>query len=502
MKRRSFLAAFVLLTALLALCGCGGETPAAAEPSPAPTAEATAEPVAAPSAAPTAQPVSGAEVFREYYSRKMTRETEFDHSHTDLSLLEGMASTTVGTVVEDDNLSIEVLGAVFSGSAGEILLRVTAKELDSVLNDNEEKYFTDYQFAFTAPVYGSVSGKRFDDMSHRYIYCDTAPDLAANQFVIHLSFTAAEPFYTGFFTIPLADFGRFKKLTGQIEPLYDGMWPVHIAVDAAEGGTRRWAVDEPVQIGDYRFSVDDIHLTALSGTVHLTCLEDKGDWESHEREITETFFAARDDVTIEFADGTLLAMDPLQISGSAGGSGYAVHFTFSGPVAVEDIVSLHVFETEYPVPPAVEETPEETDAATAFLTAFLTSDYQERYRLFLVADQFRDDLTLEERNAVYVGHSSCVRPYVTEELFDKLLRNRELMRWDKTAIKLGVTMTPLEIELAEVADKPLNYDFSVTIQLEGEHNATAAVTGRLVMEDENTVQSIIISEYKDFPKIG
>lgn len=503
-KHRLYGAILLCLALLLVFSGCGvaagpADTAGASaaevvEPTPVATAE--------PTAAPTPEPLSGAEVFREYYSRKMAREVEIDHSHTDLTLLEGMVSSTVGTVVEDERLAIEVLGAVFSGSAGEVLLRVTAKELDSVLNDDERKYFSNYQFEWTSPVYGSTTGKRFENMGYRYIYSDTAPDLAPNQLVIHLSFTFTEPFYNGSLLLPLGDFGRFKKGTGRMEPLYEDVWLVHVLADAAEDDSRRWTVDEPIQLGDYRFSVDDIYLTALSCTVNLSGLEEESYLAEHQQEINDAFFTGRDGVGIAFADGSFLAIDPLRVSAGACENEFSLDFNFSGPVAVEDMVSLHAFGKEFPVVPAVEETPVEEDAATAFLRALYTSDHQERYRLFLVADQFRDDLTPEELNAAYVEHSSCIRPYVTEELFDKMLRNRELMRWDQSACALGVAMTPVGIELAEVEGKPLNYDFTVTVQLEGEHNNIASVTGRLVMADEDTIQSFTISEYKDFPEMG
>lgn len=157
------------------------------------------------------------------------------------------------------------------------------------------------------------------------------------------------------------------------------------------------------------------------------------------------------------------------------------------------------------VAPVLPEDPEEF--CREFLEIFLTSDYEGRYTAFttnyeqLMSAAGATGLTEEEYERVIGDYHACVRPYISDDLYDKMCRNRDLSRWDQGAEKLGVTMTPLEIELAETADKPLNYDFSVTIQLEGEHNNTATVTGRLVMADENTIQSFTISQYIGFPRI-
>ena len=64
----------------------------------------------------------------------------------DLAVLDGMASGTAGTAVDTEELSIAVQGALISGNTAEIILRVTAKKLDSVLYDNGIETLNNYRF--------------------------------------------------------------------------------------------------------------------------------------------------------------------------------------------------------------------------------------------------------------------------------------------------------------------------------------------------------------------
>jgi len=47
---------------------------------------------------------------------------------------------------------------------------------------------------------------------------------APNQLVIHLSYTFTEPFYADTFILPLANFGRYSRNIGMLEPLLSPVW--------------------------------------------------------------------------------------------------------------------------------------------------------------------------------------------------------------------------------------------------------------------------------------
>jgi len=317
------------------------------------------------------KPESGAEYFRRHYMQLCENSAEFDLAHMDLGQLETMASSTVGTVTDEEDLTFEVVGAVFSGNTAEIVLRVTAKNLETLWNDEGGRYYSNYQFSDDTFMMGFTTlGESWDVLAAQYYYCEPEEmsvdyqtitysvdeTLAPNQLMIHYWIVTPEPLAMDIFQIPLMDFGKYNK-EGQFEVLYGGQWQVDIAVDPADEGNKQMIVNEEIKVNEYSFLVEDIQLTPLACTVHLTCQGDAVYIDEHAEGIQQTIWDGRSTFGLRFSDGSSLSVDPMKVDANScedkyqqeGGSyydEYHVLYQFDVPISVEDVESVELFEKE------------------------------------------------------------------------------------------------------------------------------------------------------------
>ncbi|MBR4578947.1 MAG: hypothetical protein IKO22_04990 [Oscillospiraceae bacterium] len=336
--RPSLILALVVLLAAAAAVGCT-YTGKASEPAPA----------------------MGAEVFRRYYQQIVEDSRGVNVSHVDLDMLDAMACSTVGTAVDTEELRIEVLGALFGGNTAEIVLRVTAKQLDTLLRDGKgiEKY---YRFGDESALLGIFTLNRsFYSLSHNYIYSDTNDALAPNQFELRYQIIHSEPFAARTYTvpywveipedaeakpfiIPLSDFGYYKQ--GRFVPLYEGDsekegdWNIAIDLDSVSDTGRKLTLDREITIGDYRFQMEDVQLTPLACTVRLDCLEDESVIDGHSAEIFDAYVTGYQGAGLSFSDGERPASD---VYGGGAGRDYFVVFEFFVPIDPGDLTSLSLF---------------------------------------------------------------------------------------------------------------------------------------------------------------
>jgi hypothetical protein len=295
----------------------------------------------------------------------------------DLTQIDAMVSSTSGVVVDTEELTIEVLGAMFSGNAAEIKLLVTANELESVWNDDETKYSTNYQFS------DEITGLReryleetWCYMGRQYAYSEPATPpsdtqvtnyiidktLAPNQFTLRYTIAADKLAEMDTLSIPIKDLSRYIRRgisAGHPEPLYEGTWQVDIAVDPSHDISKRIAVNREIQAGEYRFLIEDIQLTPFTCMVHLTCLGDTAYIDENADAIFQTVVSAREDFTLHFADGTqqLLGIqlsmgnceDKYNRDGGSCYDEYQIDTTFAYPIAVKNVTAITMFGEEFPL---------------------------------------------------------------------------------------------------------------------------------------------------------
>ena len=311
-----------LLCALLCLCllsGCGKSPEPAVRP--------------------------GAEYFTTYYKDKETP------ARLNSEELQSMASSTHGTVVDTEELTVEVDGALFCGNTVEIALRVTAKELDSVLDDKGVRYkFGDE----CAMLMIDTLARNCYALNLSATYCDTDESLAPNQFLLHYRFCTREPLAMETLTIPLQDFGHFND-HWRFVPLYEGKWQVPIAVDPVADLSRQLTPQTELTAGDYRLTVEDIRLTPLSCFARLRFQGDNAFLEENAEEIVQTLADGMESLALLFADGEALMPGMAAYSGSAEDmmalegdlyDEYYIGFYTKAPLDIEQMASLKLFGSE------------------------------------------------------------------------------------------------------------------------------------------------------------
>ena len=326
-KRKPFVVCIVILAILFSAAGCsGGKT--AAETS-------------------SAEDNVRTDAVSRYYAKKAETDSTHDYSHMDLRVLDGIASSSVGTAVDTEELSIDVAGAIFSGNTAEIILRVTAKKLDTVLYDNGIEALSNYRFGDETAMLGMVSlGRQFYTIHHIYTYSDTDDTLAPNQFYLHYRIITPEPIDQDMLSIPLSDFGCYSSGGAGFEALYKGNWDINIAIDPVNDDSRVITVGKEITVGDYRFSIETIQITPLACTVQTVCTEDETTTTEHMAEIINACSGGRETIALTLSDGTVLDSSQLDIGGR-----WSQEYPFYSPwtlsyycpTAVKDVVSVSLF---------------------------------------------------------------------------------------------------------------------------------------------------------------
>ena len=303
-----------------------------------------------------AERTSGGEVFRQYYTQRAASDATHDYSHMDLKALDAMAVRATAAGVDTPELTIEVTGALVSGNTMEILLRVTAKQLDTVLRDGGGTAFNShYRFGDETALLGSFTLNRdFLYLTCQYTYSDTDSALAPNQFGLHYWIVlreplAAEPYVVPYwvetaektegkpFILPLADFGYYEN--GRFVPLYtggserEGDWNPEIPLGPVSDTGKRLTVGKETVIGDTPFVLEEVQLTPLACTVRL---HPAGDTAPD----ADFYSLLRENSFLTFSDGTRWGFENTDLSANFGGEDAAVFFVFLGPVNVEELTAL------------------------------------------------------------------------------------------------------------------------------------------------------------------
>lgn len=288
---------------------------------------------------------SEADAVKYYYSIKAQTDTVHDYSHMDLTQLDAMRSPSVGSVAETDDLKVEVAGAAVCGNTAEVILRVTAKKLDSVLYDTGIQALMNYRFHDETFMLSRQMD--FELLSHDYSYCDQNDSLDENQFEIHYWIVNREPFDKKEYSFILNDFGYMDfSLPDQFSRLYEGTWQIDVSFDTDSGAYIHSDISKDIVIGEYPFIVKDLQITPLVCTFHLVCNMDQAYINEHYSDTLNAFYENKTNYELKFSDGSVLTDNMLNLYGSSQNN-YSLSLSFPYPVDTKDIVSVTLFSDEY-----------------------------------------------------------------------------------------------------------------------------------------------------------
>jgi len=292
----------------------------------------------------TAYTLSGGDFFKQFFADKANSSK---YSYMNTEQLDNMASSTVGTVVDTDEITIDVMGVIVSGNTVKIMLKVTANQLDSVLYDTGIEPLMNYRFN------DDTSGSLFEDFgmaSTSYYYSDKEESLAPNQYEILYTVIGKSTFEKEKYTIVLKNFGYFAIGDGpgtDFVSIYDSSWQFDIGFDSGSDTSKSVFINKQITAGSYRFILKSVNITPLACTVSLECNQDDEYLNEHLSEIYKAFSDGTEDCCLTLSNGTKLSNGQFEKSNFGGGEGFTMMLTFNVPVAVEDVASMSLFGTEY-----------------------------------------------------------------------------------------------------------------------------------------------------------
>ncbi len=287
--------------------------------------------------------LAGGDFFRCYFAEKAG--SGKGQNYMDVDQLASIASSSIGTVVDTNELRIDIMDVLKSGNMMTMGIKVTAKQLDSVLYKTDFPTLQNYRFNDV------IGGDMFEHMycaSVQYIYSDSQPSLADNQLIILCILKSYDDILSGSYSVQFSKFGYFTMNTPQFYSLYDQTWEFQINMDNISDHSKNRYFHQKVQEGEYQFYLENIQITPL------TCMINYKYEESESKGQFEAFSKGVEDTQILLKDGTVLSKDDFSLSWGSGSDGegnyapiYIVDITFEVPVNIEEIQSVETFRTAF-----------------------------------------------------------------------------------------------------------------------------------------------------------
>lgn len=287
--------------------------------------------------------LTGGDFFHMFYSRNVQNnvsEQASDQVFLGAEQYEAISSSTIGTVVETDEITIDVLGAIASGNVSNIMLRITANQLEDITYDNGIEPLKNYRFNDDT---GGSLFNRFQQAGIRNYYHDEIQELKPNQFEILYTVIGYETFAGKSYTLELNKFGYFSKENGFVTK-YNNKYSFQMDFDIAADYSRIVDFNHTMVIEGQEILIKQINLTPFSLCIYLQgrALDD---------DMISTAVSHLDreakDLKIAFREGTIL--DRSNFTYTTGGSranqegiitedhigNYQVIVSFNRPINVE-----------------------------------------------------------------------------------------------------------------------------------------------------------------------
>ncbi len=292
----------------------------------------------------------GTDFFRIFSLNQKSHNTD-DQVYMGLDQYEELSSSTFGTVVDTDELAIEVLGAVSSGNAATVILRVTAKQLDTVLINNG--ILPQGNYCFNDVTNGSLF-EDYQDASYRYYYSLEDEDLKPNQFNLLFTVIKKEAITGKEYTIDLRSFGYFSE--GRFATLYNNSWDISINFDTQVDYTKTAYLDKTIFLANQYVTIKQMSITPFSCIIEI---EGKIQEDTEFKSILRKLDELNDELTISFHNNAILDQrafthyvigDRADKDGNINQEGMAYyHLTimFDRPILVHNIDAVHFHGEKY-----------------------------------------------------------------------------------------------------------------------------------------------------------
>jgi len=258
------------------------------------------------------------------------QELGLDAGVADMSQLAKTDGAALGVILETDELRVELLDAVSGGYMSMTALRVTCKQLDTVLEKDENGEVlwcvmlgdVDGSITDNATVYGS---------SYQYTGDKLGIELASNQFCLIFNTNSTETIGAGIYTLELHNLVKNGQDTEETV-LYTGDWTLNIPLEDGAKHAHTALVGEDYTISETEYLLERVQYSPLSMNLYFS---------SQTPAPAEFDFT---DYSVTLKDGRVLDGPWLFCgvgSGSdASGSRAQVTLEFNAPLNVDQIASV------------------------------------------------------------------------------------------------------------------------------------------------------------------
>lgn len=274
----------------------------------------------------------GGTFFKELFGRKAA-DSGKEYSYIDLEQLTELSGSTLGTVLDTDDLRVDIVDIVSSGPDLKIALKITAKQANSV-----DEY-----------LFEGVTGTLFRKTvigSESYIYSDEDDSLAQNQ--LYLVATATLPDgCEGAYSLILQNLGFLD--TAQTTPgpmeftcLVSGEWTIDLSLSGGTTHSMSIELESPVEIGEDSYLVERLDLSPFGFYLTVSYF---GEADASGKRVNTVYNAA--DVSFSLCTGEKIDFTPPAVyTGSKDGkpaSFVVIAGEFDVPVNVDEIAEMYAF---------------------------------------------------------------------------------------------------------------------------------------------------------------
>lgn len=253
----------------------------------------------------------------------------------DMSQLAKSRDAALGTILETDELRVELLDAVSGGYMSMTALRVTCKQLDTVMeldaegNSLWQVMFSDIDGTMTenAHMYGT---------SCRYPGDELGLDLKPNQFYLIVSANSTETILAGTYTLELHDLVK-SGMDVKDTVLCAGDWTLSIPLEDGAKYARTVPCGKTYAVGGIEYVLSEIQYSPLAMNLYFSA-------DSREGESSRGFGRSFTDYSVTLKNGRVLGSDWFCCGIGSGsdtdGVRARVTLEFNAPLNVDEIASV------------------------------------------------------------------------------------------------------------------------------------------------------------------
>ncbi len=290
--------------------------------------------------------ILGAENFKGFFTKELLKNQMEKPGIMNLHQLQDMSVSTNGIVCETNELRFELLGLIKSEDTATIMLKITAKQLDSILYDGGIPVLKNYRFNDEGGSLAEISSQG----RSRYIYSDEDDTLKENQCIYIASFISDDSLDDKEYSFSFTDFGYFtigkKNSPGTDFPIiYEGTWEFNVAFDNAKNIGKNIDLHRTVNIEDLVMRMETVKMTPLFCIVNFSAKDNSQ---------INTFIKHINDIEFKLKDGSILNSDYYSISGGGGfnyleddKAKYDITIDFLVPIDINQIEAISILGEDY-----------------------------------------------------------------------------------------------------------------------------------------------------------